>query len=181
MPRDRNTHGRAQAFTILTRVRPGGTIWLRLNFLAGRHVPYLTQALRKLEFIHYARWGIFKPRPDTSSRYLLVTSNFNGTWDDYIEVFSEIVPWRIRAIWITSYGFAGPSPPDRLKRFAHEHQLDADHYYSAYPHATTRLIDSALALRQEWAHFVDGVEPDSTAGEFHAGWTAFLTKVQGSL
>src|SRR5207302_1875189 len=111
-----NRDGRAQAFTILTLIKTGWTPWLRFDFVVGRHVAYFTAALRKLSFIHYARWSILTlPPPDEGFRprrhkrnFLLVTSNFNGTWDEYIEVFSEVVPWRIRAIWNSSYGFPGP-------------------------------------------------------------------------
>jgi hypothetical protein len=43
-------------------------------------------------------------------RYLLFESNFNGTWDEYIDAFSEVVPTRMRLIWGSSYGFPGPLP-----------------------------------------------------------------------
>ena len=181
----RNLQGRAQAFTILTRIRRGWTPWLRLSFFAGRHVRYLTAKLRRLSFIHYARWSIVSLPPvdaprhwwQRQPRYLLVTSNFNGTWDEYIEVFSEVVPWRIRSIWGSSAGFPGPSPPDRLKEFVHANELVADHYYAAYPHASTTLVSSALALRRGLARFISDLPAEQDSSQFRAAWRDFLTEV----
>jgi hypothetical protein len=36
--------------------------------------------------------------------YLFFESNFNGTWDQYIDAFSEVVAFRMKAIysWATS-------------------------------------------------------------------------------
>ena len=47
--------------------------------------------------------------------YLFFESNFNGTWDQYIDAFSEVVPFRMKAIWGTSYGFPGPIPVEPFK------------------------------------------------------------------
>jgi hypothetical protein len=184
----RNLEGRAQAFTILTPVKPGWALWLRCNFFVGRHVPYLTTKLRRLSFIHYARWSIVtlssRSRPNVprgSRKYLLVTTNFNGTWDQYVEVFSEVVPWRIRGIWASSPGFPGPSPPERLKEFVREHELAADHYYAAYPQASTTVVLSALELRDRFERFAQGVQRDIDPDDFRQAWLAFLTEVQGHL
>ena len=184
----RNLEGRAQAFTVLTPVRRGWALWLRCNFFVGRHVPYLSRKLLRLSFIHYARWSIVtlssRSRPHLPGRnrtYLLVTTNFNGTWDQYVEVFSEVVPWRIRGIWSSSPGFPGPSPPERLKEFVRDNELAADHYYGAYPQATTTVVLSALELRDRFELFAQGVQDDVDADEFRQSWLAFLTQVQGHL
>ena len=107
----RNLAGRAQAFTILTPVKRGWPLWLRFNFFVGRHVPYFTRKLRELALIHYARWSIVSlsrrsgsHHPHGDSEYLLLTTNFNGTWDQYVEVFSEVVPWLMGGIWRSSHG-----------------------------------------------------------------------------
>jgi hypothetical protein len=184
----RNLEGRAQAFTILTPVKPGWALWLRCNFFVGRHVPYLTMKLRRLSFIHYARWSIIKLRPGNrpqpsggTRKYLLVTTNFNGTWDQYVEVFSEVVPWRIRGIWSSAPGFPGPSPPERLKEFVRENELAADHYYAAYPQATATVVLAALELRDKFERFAHGMRHDADGDEFRQAWLAFLTQVQGHL
>jgi hypothetical protein len=181
----RNLEGRAQAFTVLTPVRRGWALWLRFNFFFARHVPYFTAKLRELSFIHYARCSIvtLNPksaprRPDGNRRYLLLTSNFNGTWDQYVEVFSEVVPWRVRAIWGTSSGFPGPSPPERLKEFVREHELAADHYYAAYPQASTTVVLSALELRDRFERFAESVRGDIASEDFRQAWVGFLTSVQ---
>jgi hypothetical protein len=184
----RNLEGRAQAFTIFTPVKPGWALWLRFNFFVGRHVPYFTKKLRELALIHYARWSIVSlsrsseaRHPHGNRQYLLLTTNFNGTWDQYVEVFSEVVPWLIRGIWSSSPGFSGPSPPERLKEFVREHELAADHYYAAYPQATTTVVLAALALRDRFERLAQGVQRDIDPEDFRQAWLAFLTDVQGHL
>ena len=82
-------------------------------FWAGRHLTFTLKKLRVLSFIHYARWAVIRRFPDAGggerlhSSYLLFESNFNGTWDQYIDAFSAIVPARMKAIWGTSFGFPG--------------------------------------------------------------------------
>lgn len=175
----RSLQGRAQAFTMVTPIKRGWTPWLRFNFFFGRHVPYVTKKLRELSFIHYARWSIVKRIPGRN--YLLVTSNFNGTWEEYIEAFSEIVPWRIRAIWGSSIGFPGPSPAERLKDYVRRTELPSEHYYSAYPDASTTLVLSALELRARFDRFVRNLPEGAGSEDFRQAWHAFLTDVQGHL
>lgn len=116
--------GKATAMTVMTPVRRGWTLWLRVVFWIGRHYKPLMEKLERLSFIHYARWAIVKRIPYNGPpqeperlryRYLLFESNFNGTWDEYIDAFSQIVPRRMKAIWASSYGFPGPLPSVRSR------------------------------------------------------------------
>ena len=75
--------------------------------------------------------------------YLFFESNFNGTWDQYIDAFSEVVPTRMKAIWGSSYGFPGPIPVEPFKAYIRKNEYVANHYWSAYPGATTTEIISA--------------------------------------
>jgi hypothetical protein len=152
-------------------------------------VPYFTKKLRQLSFIHYAHWGIVRSTSDnhqphdadSECDYLLVASNFNGTWDEYIEVFSEVVPWRIWAIWTSCSDFPGPRPPERLKEYVRKNEVAASHYYTAYPEASTTLVLSALELRDRFDRFARGVSEGVASEDFHAAWRAFLTDVQAHL
>ena len=96
-----NVEGKATAITVLTPVKRWGPLWLWLVFLAGRNVKATLEKLKTLSFIHYARWVVVKRFPDGAGgerlnhTYLLFESNFNGTWDQYIDAFSEIVPGRM--------------------------------------------------------------------------------------
>jgi hypothetical protein len=59
-------------------------------------------------------------------------SNFNGTWDQCIDAFSEVVPARTKAIWGSSYGFPGPIPVEPFKSYIRRNEYIANHYWSAY-------------------------------------------------
>ncbi|GAC1334498.1 MAG: hypothetical protein NVSMB22_26970 [Chloroflexota bacterium] len=181
-----NREGKAQAITVLTPVKPGWTLWLRLLFWIAGHFQSFTAPLRQLSFIHYARWNIIKSIPYNGApqtpeqlnyQYLLFTSNFNGTWDAYIDAFSYTVPQRMSQIWGSSYGFPGPLPVKPFKEYIRRNEFVANHYYSAYPDATTTIVLDALELRKRFAVFKEqarAMEPD----EFKAAYQAFLTDVQ---
>ena len=111
-----NVEGKATAITVITPVKPWGPWLLRLVFWAGRNIKRTLEKVERLSFIHYAHWAVIRRFPDDGAgerlghTYLLFESNFNGTWDQYIDAFSEVVPFRMKAIWGTSYGFPGPLP-----------------------------------------------------------------------
>jgi hypothetical protein len=181
-----NVEGKATAITVLTPVRRWGPLVLWLVFWAGRNITATLKKLETLSFIHYARWAVIKRFPDErggerlNHAYLLFESNFNGTWDQYIDAFSEIVPFRMKAIWGTSFGFPGPLPVEPFKGYIRRNEFVANHYFSAYPGATTTEIVSAARVEAAVGDLVRssaGLDPDS----FDAAYRAFLTKVQRDL
>ena len=181
-----NVEGRATALTVLSPVRPGWTPWLRLVFWLSRSIPSSTKELRQLSFIHYGRWSMLRTVPSTGEpqrlRYtwLFFESNFNGTWDQYIDAFSEVVPLRMRMIWGSSFGFPGPQPVGPFKDYIRRNELPAQHYYSAYPAATTTEVLSALEVDRAFAQLAAAAAPsaDDDPAAFARAYEAFLTDVQ---
>jgi hypothetical protein len=181
--------GRATAITVLTPVKPFGTLKLRLVFFAAAHLPWLNTKLVRLSFIHFARWTIITqlphngpPQPQEHLRhpYLFFESNFNGTWDEYIDAFSEVVPERMTAIWGSSYGFPGPRPVGPFKDYIRRNDLDVAHFYAAYPQATTTEVLSALDVARAHEAFErTALELDDAA--FARAWQQLLTDVQHHL
>ncbi len=182
-----NVEGKATAITVVTPLRPIiGRIVLAIVFWAGRHITSTLEKLQALSFIHYARWAVIERFPDAQGGerlghgYLLFESNFNGTWDQYIDAFSEVVPFRMKAIWGTSYGFPGPTPVERFKAYIRHNEFVADHYWSAYPGATTTEIISAGRVQTA----LDGLRPRAASLEsaaFESAYRQMLTDVQGDL
>lgn len=177
-----NVEGKATAITVLTPVRRGGGLWLAVVFWAGRHVTATLKKLQMLSFIHYARWAVIERFPDDGEgerlhhSYLLFESNFNGTWDQYIDAFSEVVPQRMKAIWGTSHGFPGPIPVEPFKAYIRRNEFVADHYWSAYPDATTTEIVSAArvaAALQDFRPRSTDLDPNA----FEAAYETLLTRV----
>jgi hypothetical protein len=183
-----NIEGKATAITVVTPVRRGGPLLLWLVFWAGRNLQATLKKLEMLSFIHYARWALIKRFPDDGDgdgerlghTYLFFESNFNGTWDQYIDAFSEVVAFRMKAIWGTSIGFPGPLPVEPFKQYIRRNEFVANHYWSAYPGQTTTEIVSAGRVESALARFREssaGLEPDA----FKAAYASFLAEVQRDL
>lgn len=188
-PGAKAVEGRASAITVLTPIRPGGALKLRLVFFAGAHIAKLNEKLVQLSFIHFARWTILTHVPYNGAPqkkehlehdYLFFESNFNGTWDEYIDAFSEVVPERMSAIWGSSYGFPGPRPVGPFKDYIRGNDLDVAHFYAAYPNASTSEVLSALAVDRAHEDFARSAR-NLDAASFARAWSDFLTAVQHHL
>jgi hypothetical protein len=83
--------------------------------------------------IHFVRWLLID-----RGRRLLFISDYDGSWESYIDEFAEMILSGLDAIWETSYGM----PPDgardypAFKRFLRSHQVPSDIFFAAYPDAT---------------------------------------------
>jgi hypothetical protein len=178
-----NVDGKATAITVITPLRPWGRPVLAVVFWAGRHLTFTLKKLQQLSFIHYARWAVIPRFPEGERlhhAYLFFESNFNGTWDQYIDAFSEVVPQRMRAIWGTSYGFPGPLPVEPFKAYIRRNEYVANHYWSAYPGASTTEIIAAARVATALDAFRSrsaGLAPE----DFAAAYARLLTDVQGDL
>lgn len=191
-----NRCGRARAMTVLTPVRPwyrgpfwppGGTLVTKAVFLVARIKTRQPGAIEKLSFIHFARWGLIgripdfgQPAEDLRQPLFMFESNYNGSFDQYIDAFAYILTRGMTFFWGTSYGFPTPKPVAHFKRFIHANEYVAQHYYTAYPAAATTMIKSALALEKPHRDF--RAEAASLSPEaFAAAYRRFLTDVQGTL
>ncbi|MGH9223195.1 MAG: hypothetical protein ACRD2W_05295 [Acidimicrobiales bacterium] len=184
-----NVCGRATAMTVLTPIRPVRLPLNKVGFILPRKVPWMTEALRKLSFIHFARWSIIERIPQNGLPqrpehprypYLYFESNFNGTWDDYIDAFSYIMPVRMWLIWGTSYGFPKAKPVQRFKEYITHNEFEADHFYSAYPEHTATMVLVALRLNDKFEAFRTanaGLGP----AQFAAAWRQFVQGAQTEL
>jgi hypothetical protein len=181
-----NVEGRATAITVLTPYKWTGRLLLPIVFWIGRNVTATLVKLQTLSFIHYARWVIVKRFPDGEEGeqlrypYLMFESNFNGSWDQYIDAFSEVVPARMRGIWGTSYGFPGPIPVEPFKNYIRANEYVANHYYNAYPGSTTTEIISAAKV----AAAVDDLRaraPSLDPAAFKRAYEDMLTAIQHDL
>ena len=157
--------------------------------MVARGAPVTLRGLLGLKLIHFARWVLIRRNqwPDLGqgsqaldNDYMLFLSNFNGTWDQYIDAFSEVVPLRMKAIWGTSYGFPGPEPVEPFKEYIRRNEYVANHYWSAYSGFTTTEIISAghveRALEAFRAHTAE-LEPAA----FRTAYESLLTTIQHDL
>jgi hypothetical protein len=184
----RNVDGQAIALTVFSTMRSWGLLELPIFFLFIRLRQNSLGTLKRLSFIHAARWSVVRRLPANGDREavrlpsprLYFESNFNGGWEEYIDAFSYTLTLGMWAFWGSSYGFPSALPPSPFKDYIRAHEYEAGHYYSAYPDATATAVLSALdlapkvkALRQCAASMSDK--------QFATAWRDLLTESQTCL
>jgi hypothetical protein len=188
-----NREGKQQAITTISPMKALNTCKLSFFFFIRSLGLAMGEAkkLKRLSFIHFARWAIIKrdafphlggsqPRETLKYDYLLFCSNFNGSWDQYIDAFSDILPSGMNNIWKWSQEYPGSIPTTPFKEYIRHNQIGTDYYYSAYPGATTNDVKSALHLRQEYSEFVQE-HGDKPPDLFEEEFQRFLVRVQADL
>lgn len=167
-----------------------GSVYRPTWTVLGR-ISQIQTNLTNLSFIHFARWVIIKrdefprlgpaqPREKLNYDYLLFESNFNGDWEKYIGAFSDVIPGGMDNIWRWSVRYPSSRPITPFLNYIRNCQYDTDHYYSAYPGASTNDILGALALRKALGAFsksTASVSPD----EFARSYARFIVQVQNCI
>jgi len=174
------TVGRWTAITVITPVPRWWEATLRANFrrLArrrrrGRRSQIMSD-LERLSFISFAHWS---PVRLPSGRYLVFQSNFNGAAKQYVEAFARIVTWGMRGLWWGAIDVPGPLPVAPFEAYIMDQRLPVDHYYCAYPEASTKMVLAALQLRERHASLERRLSHLDDAA-FAAAVRAFLAQNQ---
>ena len=184
-----NVAGKAYAMNVLTPMRPRLTWINTLIFIASRALPDQLAGLMGLSIIHFARWFMVKrdqwpdlgQGPETlNNDYMMFCSNFNGTWDQYIDAFSDGLPNGLDLFWYSSTQYPGSIPITPFKNYIRANQLDTDYYYNATPGSAQRDIKCAMRLRSTVLALAER-HASSTPEQFAAAWTAALVAVQNDL
>jgi hypothetical protein len=161
-----NIAGKAYAMNIVTPMHPSRTWMQRLIFMFSRCMPSTLGGLMGLKLIHFARWVIIRrdqwpnlgqDKQQLRNDYMLFCSNFNGTWDQYIDAFSDGIPDGLDMFWYASTKYPHSIPISAFKDYIAHNQIDTNYYYSATPGSAQRDIKRALRLaaairRLEQAH-----------------------------
>lgn len=184
-----NTAGKAYAMNVVTPMRPCMTWLQRLIFMAARVLPHTLTGLLGLRLIHFARWVLIRRDqwPDLGQGkqslrfdYMLFVSNFNGTWDQYIDAFSDGIPNGLDLFWYASVKYPHSIPISDFKNYITYNQVDTDYYYNATPGAAQRDIKAALAVLGE-IRTLATLHACSTPPAFAAAYRQSLLKVQNCL
>ena len=184
----RNRAGRSTAIAVVTPMRRAWSAWLRLDFAA---LAALKRAMRqrepsrpvkRLSFISFGRWAIVRRIGDRRlpHPYVVFQSNFNGAAAEYFEAFARGLKWRMRGLWGGAYGVPDAGDLTGFAAYIDRHWVTTEHYYCAYPQASTKMILSALELRrhfEEFADRADAIEPERFGDEFDA----FVARIQRHL
>lgn len=186
-----NINHKTYAMNAITPMKWWKTWIVRVFFIALGLFKSAQGALVQLSFIHFARWVIVKrrkfphvcpeqPEEDLRYDYMLFFSNFNGTWNQYIDAFSAVLSTGLNLIWRWSEKFPGSVPVTPFKQYIARCQFDTDYYYTAYPYATTNDVKAAHRVQAALE-----VLQNETAGkapeQFEQAYRKFVLTVQSDL
>src|SRR5580704_4211017 len=152
-----NVAGKAYGMNVVTPMRPRLTWINRLFFMMSRAMPDKLAGLLGLSIIHFARWVIIKRdqwpdlgqgKQSLQNDYMLFCSNFNGTWDQYIDAFSDGIPDGLDLLWYSSTRYPHSIPITAFKDYIRANQIDNNYYYNSVPGAAQRDVKAALRVRR---------------------------------
>ena len=184
-----NIAGKAYGMNVVTPMKPRWTWLSRLLFMVARALPTTLSGLLGLSLIHFARWVIVKRNqwppgdrgsPRLQNDYMLFVSNFNGTWDQYIDAFSDGIPSGLDLFWYCAIGYPHSIPITPFKTYIRHNQIDTDYYYNATPGSAQRDIKAALRVRTALMALA-GQHKTLPPEEFAAAYYRTLAAVQNDL
>lgn len=154
--REDRTHIVQNHMCSITTVKPGmfrrftlwGLLWL-VNLLARTSDK---GELSGIPSIHFAHWSLID-----NGRRLLFVSNFDGSWENYLDDFIDKASTGLTAIWSNTLGFPktswlvreGARDGSRFKANARDKQTYTNVWYSAYKPLTVQSIDNNTAIRDD--------------------------------
>lgn len=158
--------GVASALTALIPLKLGAAAVLRpwLWVLRRRIVRgWAVGTLDRQRFVLAIRWSLLPPfdrnpprlpwqRPADTRRFLLFESNFDGDWDEYLDVFGAVLPVPIQTLIWWGRGFPGLDDIDLFKRYAKALDVEPDHYAAAYRLRSADIYQAAIAREGHRAH-----------------------------
>lgn len=203
-----NIAGKAYAMNVVTQSSPRSLFslsrlkvqlratWInRLIFMLSRGQPQTLGGLLGLSLIHFARWffvrpdewPVFDPALQDRKRlirndYMIFCSNFNGTWDQYIDAFSDGIPNGLDMFWYSANGYSSSIPITPFKQYITHNQIDTAYYYNATPGAAQRDVKAGLRVRRAILDLRKIYEaPGTDADAFARAYRETLLEIQGNL
>ena len=186
-----NIAGKAYAMNVITPIR-WYMAWInKLIFSIALKHPSTLKGLVTLSLIHYARWVIIgknqfphvdaaQPKEKLHYSYMLFFSNFNGSWDQYVDSFTFAIPSGLDLFWKWNIRYPRSVPLTPFHKYIQYNQMETTHYYNAYPLATSNDIKSARKLKQALIEF-DEQWAEAPADQFLKQYNALLRKLQNDM
>jgi hypothetical protein len=147
----------------ITIVKPGwlrrSTLWLVLwavNLLARARATH--GELSGIPSIHFAHWSMID-----NGRRLLFLSNFDGSWENYLDDFIDKASDGLTGVWSNTVNFprtyflifGGATDGPRFKAVARDSQTVTNVWYSAYRELTVQGIDNSSSVREDLMNAAD--------------------------
>jgi hypothetical protein len=186
-----NIAGKAYAMNVITPVRWYMT-WLNKFLLsAAAKKPETLKGLVALSLIHYAGWVIIdrkqfphldrtQPKEDLNYSYIMFFSNFNGSWNQYVDSFTFAIPSGLDLFWKFNIRYPHSVPLTPFHKYIQYNQVETSHYYSAYPMASANDVKAAAKVKQALIAF-DDQWANTAPEQFMVEYRALLRKLQADL
>jgi hypothetical protein len=166
-----NIAGKAYAMNLLTPISKY-RVWInRFIFwvLGSKFLRSRLRGLITLSLIHYARWVIVgrkqfpwlggdQPKENLHYDYMLFFSNFNGSWTQYVDSFSMAIPEGLNFLWCKNIGWPNAAPETPFNSYVLKNQIWTEHYYSAYPMASSNDVKSAQRVKEQLSNLCQGID-----------------------
>lgn len=186
-----NIAGKAYAMSVITPIRWYMTWINKLFFWVAQKRKSTLKGLITLSLIHYARWVVIgrkqfphlhpdQPKEDLRYSYMLFFSNFNGSWDQYVDSFTFSIPSGLDLFWKWNVRYPRSVPLTPFHEYIRYNQIETTHYYSAYPLASSNDIKAAKKVRQAMMEF-DSRCSDASPEEFMKQYKGLLRNLQNDL
>lgn len=148
--------GKVTALTVITPIIPEKLEILKNVLAAIQQNP--STSIAKIATIHFARWVII----DKDTR-LLFTSNFDGSFETYIQDFVREMPQGLDRIWGNCVGYPGSIPIEPFFDYINTHKYFNNTFYCAYPDVTVPDINNAMKWRDAGRKIVGPMQDYLTA------------------
>ncbi len=188
-----NIAGKAYAMNVITPIKKS-TAWLNRLIFRFALLPFNRnqfEGLKTLSLIHYARWAIVSPeqfprldesQPQETIKYTyeFFFSNFNGSWEQYVDSFHMAIPKGLDLFWLKNVKYPRSVPLDPFHRYINFNQIWTNHYYNAYPMASANDVKSAKKVKASLIELSQNLEEDNPE-TFQQKFSAMLTDLQHDL
>ncbi len=165
-------------------LRTKGLFWV-VDIGLDWSIKFITSALNGLQtlsLIHYARWVVIKPshfprlspsqpKENLKYNYMLFHSNFNGSWEQYVDSFSSSIASGLDLFWYKNIKYPKSLPMLPFHDYITANQIWTNHYYNSTPMASSndvksgqRVRDSLLTLMKD----TEGVDADTFQKKYNA-------------
>lgn len=192
-----NIAGKAYAMNVITPLSKW-TAWIqKLTFWALTHIKWslvqnTLRGLQTLSLIHYARWVILRddqfphlhpsqPREKLKYHYMIFSTNFNGSWDQYVDSFSMAISTGLDLFWFKNIKYPCSVPIQPFHHYIKYNQVWTDHYYNAYPMAASNDIKGAQSLKEGVCDFISHTPAQESPLDFQRRFNQLLLKQQHNL
>ncbi|MEN9867022.1 MAG: hypothetical protein RL748_2612 [Pseudomonadota bacterium] len=186
-----NIAGKAYAMNVITPMRWYFAWFNKLIFWVAVTFPQTLTGLITLSLIHYARWVVIgknsfphlhpdQPKEKLNYSYMLFFSNFNGSWDQYVDSFTFSIPAGLDMFWKWNIRYPNSVPLTPFHDYIRYNQIDTNHYYNATPLAASNDVKAGKHVKDTLLAF-DASVANASPEQFQKQYFAMLRTLQHDL